>query len=494
MDFICDWARDIYFVDILNCLSIGDQNSGDLDMQETIPFYTNVPSQPELPDSDTRSPSIPTPRANGLEAPPFIDLNLDALRDDTEMEDIFPVAEDDTSSDSSNPDEDVDEGPNPGDPNEDPNVSPFSIDENGEQPLLRFSSRGNDSKHWTKHATIRHSDLVLFSFRHVAVPEDRETLRAWLNPSKDTSGAAQKNMLLSCLIQETNAVTITMNGVLQLENKWTGTNHETSSEHGVPVLAWIWFQSYFRTRDWQVVRELNCLTVSMPAYNELVAIAGIPWSPVSDHWTAHRQCPCLTTDAESLRSLCGKESAISAVSNLVLRLQSFKMEDDEAHLRWEREPNNEDPRAVAESHHLWEVVSSRGRLHLSRPGFRSSELLEELLPGKVVPPSLGRVFGIDILSRASRICKEGATLLMKPSSWPASCPTYCLLILNDTDFEDEPHLGRMLVLAGNGHTVHMPGRNGTFESRVLPTLSEMPGIKLWADILYGINPADTEWP
>ena len=462
-------------------------------MQDTTPFYTNVPSQPELLGTSTYSPSIPTPRANSPEAPSLTDLNLDAPRDDTEMEDPSPVAEDDASSDSSNPNEDVDVSTNSSDLSEDPDVSPVSIDKNGEQPLLRFSSRRNDSKHWTKHATIRHSNLVLFSFRHVAVPEDRETLRAWLNLSNATDGAAQQNMLLSCLIQETNAMTITMNGVLQLENKWTGTNHETSSEHGTPVLAWIWFQSYFRTCDWQVVRELSCLTVSMPAYNELVAIAGIPWSPLPD-WTAHQECPCLTTDAESLRSLCGKESAISAVSNFVLRLQSFIREDGEAHLRWERESNNEDSRAVAESHHLWKMVSSRCSLHVPRPSFRSSELLEELLPGKLVPPSLGRVFDIDILSRASRMCKEGATLLTKPPSWPASCPTYCLLILNQTDFDDEPHLGRMLVLACNGHTAHIPGHNGTFESRVLATLSEMTAIQLWTDILYGLNPTDTEWP
>jgi hypothetical protein len=178
----------------------------------------------------------------------------------------------------------------------------------------------------------------LFSFHHTAVPEEPDALRAWLTLSNTNGGTPQENMLLSCLIQETNAVTISMNGILQLENIWTQTTHQLGSENDDPMIAWVLFRSYIRSRDWQVVGELSCLTVSTHSFSELMAIADIPWTPLSHDWIAHR-CHCLTKNAESLRALCGKESAITTMSSLVLRLEIYLGDDGEAHFRWTKESN-----------------------------------------------------------------------------------------------------------------------------------------------------------
>jgi hypothetical protein len=293
-------------------------------MRDKTPAYT-ISSQADESIRVLNWPSSPIPRSTSAEEASLIDLTQEAEWGDTEMEDISPFEEDPVNLSSSNLNEEEDASLSLGDLSD-------------EQPLPRFSLSHNNSKYWSKHATIRHSDLVLFSFRHAAVPEEPDALRAWLTLSNTNGGTPQENMLLSCLIQETNAVTITMNGILQLENAWTRTNHQLHSENDDPMIAWVWFRSYIRSRDWQVVRELNCLTVSAHSFRELVAIAGIPWTPLSDDWIAHR-CHCLTKDAESLRSLCGKESAITAMSNLALRLETYQRDDGEAHFRWTKELN-----------------------------------------------------------------------------------------------------------------------------------------------------------
>jgi hypothetical protein len=189
-------------------------------------------------------------------------------------------------------------------------------------------------------------------------------------------------------------VTITMNGILQLENIWTRTTNQLGSENDDPMIAWVWFRSYIRSRDWQVVRELNCLTVSAHSFRELVAIAGIPWTPLSDDWIAHC-CHCLTKNEESLRSLCGKESAITAMSSLVLRLEIYLGDDGETHFRWTKESNTPTVVATAldaDRRSLRKSVSSRSRLQALTPGFHSKELLEKLLLGKVVSSKIGYTY------------------------------------------------------------------------------------------------------
>lgn len=445
-------------------------------MRDETPDYT-ISSQADESSRVPDWPSSPIPRATSPEESSLIYLTPEAEGDDTEMEDISPSEEDPANLSSS-------------DPNEEENASLSLGDPTDEQPLLRFSSSHNNSKYWSKHATIRHSDLVLFSFHHAAIPEEPDALRAWLTLSHTNGGTPQENTLLSCLIQETNAVTITMNGILQLENIWTHTTHQLGLENDDPMIAWVWFRSYIRSRDWQVVRELNCLTVSAHSFRELVAIAGIPWTPLSDDWIAHR-CHCLTKNAESLRSLCGKESAITAMSNLVLRLETYLRDDGEAHFRWTKESNTATIVATvlgADRRSLWKSVSPRSRLQAQTPGFHSKELLEKLLPGKVVPPFLA-----NILKIPAGFGNSGATLLQHTPVWSArASPRYCLMVFDETSFSDEPALGQKIIQLSNAGDLYVPERNEIHRKDVSDR--EKRAFDVWADVLLGKVPSDAPWP
>jgi hypothetical protein len=446
-------------------------------MRDETPAYT-ISSQAEESSRVLDWPSSPIPRATSPEDTSLIDLTLEAEEDDTEMEDVSPSEEDHANLSSS-------------DLNDEESPSLGFGDPTDEYPFLRFSSSHDDSKHWNKHLTIRHSDLVLFSFHHAAVPEDPDALRAWLSLSNPTGDTLEEIMLLSCLIQETNAVTITMNRILQLENIWTRTTHQLGSENDYPLIAWVWFRSYVRSQDWQIVRELNCLTVSAHSLRELVATAGIPWTSPSDDWIAHR-CHCLAENAESLRSLCGKESAITAMSNLVLRLDTYLCDDGETHFRWTKELNTATAAAAtaldADRRSIWKSVSSRAGLQVHPSGFHSKELLEELLPGKVAPPFLA-----NILKIPADFGNSGAILLQRAPVWPARAfPRYCLMVLDETSIDEEPALGRKIIRLSDKGDLYVPERNEIRRKDVSDV--EKYAFGLWADILSGKVPGNAQWP
>lgn len=132
-----------------------------------------------------------------------------------------------------------------------------STDQNGCHHLLRFSTVHNGSNRWSRHATIRHSNLVLSSFHHFAIPEDRMALEACLN-SFGMEGIGPAARYLSGLLDKRNAVVSTMNAISLLENLWTRNNPRPFAENDFPVRARIFFHTFFQPNDWQIVRELSC--------------------------------------------------------------------------------------------------------------------------------------------------------------------------------------------------------------------------------------------
>ena len=445
-------------------------------MRDVTPAYTNSSSQPEELNDALPLPSRSTPRTASRDAQSLIDLTLDSQEDDTDMEDISSIEEDDDASlGSINRDEEDDE-------------SLTSTHQDDQHPLLRFSSSHNRAKPWNQHATIRHSNMVLFSFRHIAVPDEAEALGAWLDSFKAPEERPQfSQMLLLRIIERCKAVMITVNGVLQLENLWTRTNHQLSSKNDDPILAWIWFHSYVRPEDWQVVRELRCVTVSKPAIINLKRRAGVIPSQGPIDWIVHR-CHCLTADAQSLRSLCGKDSMISAAMALSLRLDSVVHANDEVHFGWVR-CSDAEAEVEATGAHLWRSAYAEDTVIPSILIHNSSDLLEELLPGKVVPPSL-----VSHLRMRAGFGAKGAILLKKSFRQPASCPTYCLMVLDETDFDDEPGLGHKVIQVASIGDYYVGQFGGGFARAISPRESDKPAIELWADILCGKAADDAEWP
>ena len=468
LDYICDWARDIYRPDVLRCLA-----GGDMDARDATPAYTIISSLTDDSNGVPDSPLISTPRAASPEKPSLIDLTLGIEDYDLEMEDARLIGHDLEMEDAHLIGQDL------------PSLT--STDPADQHPLLRFSSIHHHPKHWSKHATIRHANLVLFSFRHFAIPEDSQALVAWLNSFSLPRGIARFAQTLSQEIERSNAVTITMNGVLQLENLWTRSTHQPSSDNDDPILAWIYFDSYLRSSDWQVVRELSCVTASQSAIKKLMTIAGIPLSSSSIDWTAHR-CHCLTTDAQSLRSLCGKDSTISAALILRLQLQSFVHANDEVHFRWTKESDTEDEAVRRAGLRLRSSVDPDNFFQGQISGLRNRDLYEELLSGSLMPPFL-----LPFMRTPWRFGAKDAVLLKKTPLWfAASCPQYCLMVFDETGFDDEPALARKVIRLSDTGDVYVLESNELHRAAV--SGNEKCAFRVWADILSGKIATDVPWP
>jgi hypothetical protein len=445
IDYICDWARDVYRINILRCLAGGEANLRDL-----TPAYTNISSQMDDSDAALSSSTFTSPSASP-EPSPLIDLT----QDDTMMEDEPHIAQYPGTFESLNLDDC--------------------------HPLLRFSKGRHNSTHWTRNATIRHSDLVLFSFRHFAIPEELEALKLSLRRCQpDSSIKTAARNVLQFIAEELAAATITMDGISQLENLWTQTEDPIVLDTEEPIRAWFSFQTFFRSRDWQLVRLLSCVTCTQRALEAVATIADAnSWMPRSLlDWTIHR-CPCLFNAVLSLRSLCGKDSAAGAIGTLALNLKRDVQDIPESHFQWAKlSALNQDE---CDANMLNETLLVGNRFS------RESSKLTELLPGRPASRFLSA-----LLRAPTIVDAQGAILLKKPPSWPEECPTFCLLVLGESNFDDEPRLAgaiKQAMRAGATYGIRVD-ESGSSEM----AMSDEVCLNLWIDILMGKMPVDAAWP
>lgn len=236
-----------------------------------------------------------------------------------------------------------------------------------------------------------------------------------------------------------------------------------------------------------MVRTLSCLTSSVLALQGLMRLAGKAWSGALNDWTVHRS-HCLITDTQSLRSLSGKLSMISATANLTLHIGNSRRNDSEGHLQWSKVPNAEEDDEIFDD--LWTASSLNCSSDSPSPNvdLHHSSLLEEVLPGRCLPPSLAHIFS----TWPSNFGLHGGILLKKPPSWPASCPTFCFMVFDNTSFADVMGLGNKILQtyrAGDLYVVRQKGGGGSGRSG-----SNGAAIEAWTDILLGREVSDVRWP
>lgn len=165
-----------------------------MDLREITPAYTTS-SKLDESDSTSSCSVISTPTNTRPSTPSLQEFTINLESDDTAMQDLDPTPQDDDAIDP--------------------------VDLNDNHPLQRFSISQNHPNHWSRHATIRHSDLVFFSFRHFAVPEDLNALEAYLKSLGGHEGIANAAKCLSELFEHADAVRLSVNEIYQLESLWT---------------------------------------------------------------------------------------------------------------------------------------------------------------------------------------------------------------------------------------------------------------------------------
>jgi hypothetical protein len=296
--------------------------------------------------------------------------------------------------------------------------------------LFSLSINPNGSSNRAVNAYARDSNQVLFSFFHFTVPDNYEELLDYLSSLNTTGGITQAARHLLELLEDRTAVIITMNGVHHLEDLWTRTRPETVDQDDYPIRSRILFHTYLQSEDWQIVRTISCFTCSQSALQKLAVIAGSRThrrTLLTSDWSPHR-CPCLIAQAQSLRSLWGKESLFSSAKNLALHLETYVDDKDHIHFTWAAQLESGLDETMLgfgaqldENHHSPRFTR----------GVYQSTLLEDLVPGRLAPPFLSPLLGIPL-----RFGVHGAIMLKKPVSWPSSSPLFCLMVL-EGDIKDD---------------------------------------------------------
>jgi hypothetical protein len=419
--------------------------------------YANTSSQVDSPNGIPSPSTNSTSRASTPDTPPIIDLTPDEEEEDIEMQDCDLTEKHDGT------------------------LSPVIL--NDSHPFLRFSRSQNSVDHWSRHATIQHANMVYFSFRHFAIPEDREALEAFLNSLSMEGSIAQAARCLSELFEEQNTVTVTMKGVSQLESLWMRNNCRKFSGKDYPVRARILFHTYLQSDDWQLVRRLSCVTSSQGATEELLRIAGKAVPGPLYGWSLHR-CQCLMEGTQSLRSVSGKVSMIIATKDTRLRLKLSERENDGVHLRWVKSSLGEELGAGLD---LWASLGSDPSTSTPKSGLHHSDVLMEVLSGTCLASCLPWFDDIP-----SGFGQYGAIVLKKSSLWPASCPTFCCLVFDQTNFDDELALGDKIVRTCNAGDLYAILPYGCIART--PSVLDTAAIDLWTQILMMLQVPDAEWP
>ena len=342
-------------------------------------------------------------------------------------------------------------------------------------PLLQYSGIGEDSTHWSKYATVRSSNLVLFRFRNTSLPEGRLALSEVLEeliPSETVQKGA--SLLLDTLLQ---GAVITTEGLALLEQLWTETDQRRTAREDEPTRACITFGTFFEEDDWQIVRLLSCITCSNAAASQLAMIANrFTQLPARVRRSDAHRCPCLSKAVRDMRNYSGVESATSCILNVQVGLKFTLNADGGRHLCWDRVWD-------------WEESFWPDDLLESPPEVTHSDMLFELLPGKPAPPILRSVSTRD--ENFEDTDEHSGILLQmrRPgrSRIPVQCPEYCVLVFRDWRYSGgEPWLGEVVAeVVSRRRIMSRPWLRGRDVSDV-----EIEYLTCWSRILAGDDPPD----
>jgi hypothetical protein len=417
IDFICDWARDIFRFEILCCLAGGRENFRHASPTYASRFSTQEPrhgspigNQGNIgthsntdPDSDTDTDIVGLTETASLGI-----LTLG----DTIMEDQ-PV------------------------PIKDQGIE--SYENTTSHPLLRWANTSLHQAPWIRQATIRHSNMSLFMFSHLPLPEDPDTLVECLEQVSSQGAESIGDIargLISSFLGYTGAMTTTLGRILQLKNEWLKEGNDVTTGSESPVRALFSFRTCVRSFDWQIVRELWCISCTLQAVQRLAIIAEIDFEVLRAPTRWSTDMHLFSSSVFSpLHSLTQKDSVRAAINSTVLYLAIHVRECGQHRCQWISRDASE---SISKS---FSLLSPSVRYHgtLASLVDKGTSLMEVL--EKPLPTDLKHRLGPQLSASGGEI------LLCKGRHWPETAPKWCLMVLNELDFGDNRELGRSLTRA-----------------------------------------------
>ena len=335
-----------------------------------------------------------------------------------------------------------------------------------EHPLLEYSGAGQQAEHWTRKATIRASNLILFKFEHISLPEEPDALLASLKAISPFSVKSTVRLLGEAFNE---GLKVTMKAVSRLQELWTQSNSVPMADNNEPVWACVTFRTYFELDNWQIIRHLSCLTCSNRAARHLSTFTTVKdWPDIQDIDTHRRSC--LVKAAQEFHDYSDIRSVAVCLSREHLSLR-WRPNTTGCHLRWAHLPDWDA--------HVWPPKLSEVCRNVTR-----SERLTELPTGKPVPLILSRGFH-------SAIQDKGVIVAELPNLEPPKRQRFCLFVGHDwRTLGGERLLARIIKHIAQMGSIHRDP-NRFYEDM---TASERRKLMFWKRILAGDKPPHADWP
>ncbi|KAF2258273.1 hypothetical protein CC78DRAFT_621936 [Lojkania enalia] len=401
VDYIWTWARDIYRPAIRGCLRGQDAGSREHSQASTsrTRHSLSVPCQFDSHSAPGILQSVEETEALSLENnwPLATDLG-DGMEMDSEH-DFFSDIQDASS-----------------------------------HPFLRWATGHELSPSWTAIHSIRHSDIVAFSFRTLE-PGGWDELEPWLS-NVDTGP------------MHIYAIPVRRKHLSELHRYWTGEIGDEIAGNQIICVSLL-FHTYFQPENWQITRQICCLIWPSQLTSPIQTLG-------SGESRLHikQQQPQLSTLIQlfrHLRGIHGSHSVLHALQGQSLVLadnRSFSQGIDEIH--WSQ------PEVAGISDSLFQswirIFDSAAQ---SSKDFRLSYRDSPLSLRIVQPNEQYQVTDPVSPLLANETSEEDGIIAVKSSSWPAECPKFCLFVSLRENFDNRASLGSLLYRTLRARNIYL---------------------------------------
>jgi hypothetical protein len=311
--------------------------------------------------------------------------------------------------------------------------------------FLRRGDPHDLSRPFAQDCSIRHSDIVLFSFRNLDMPRDLDSLRTLIGTLR--CGAEEQEMMMHALNfvrQDQISLTMRRDQIHQIEESWTGASSQRrslSSNTNQMVKAFFFFRTFFQHKDWQLKRELYCVTFSAEAAALMTTVFGADIDCCFEDNLQTTDPHELVQELRNLRYLSGRQSVGNAIVESALYVSHC--DNDGAggiQVKW-HPPDQRIPKTCIER--LADLfISVSGTRDTVCAYHRQSENLLLIHRTAEATEATGVTSGLQEIS--DDVGRNEAMLIIRANNWPRECSRFCLFVLIDQNFDDAVQLGRFL--------------------------------------------------
>ena len=315
-------------------------------------------------------------------------------------------------------------------------------------PFLKWADHRDD--YIPANTSMRHSNIVMFSFRVLEIPEQPEGYYDLIHSLRyDRENSRIMLHVLSVIRQNQYTLPMTRGQIRELEKYWTGENTQTSYGRSIishpdqRIKAFLLFRTFFQQEDWQIKREVYCVIWSSQAASVLNLFlgAGINFIFAEDSLVSIQQSEFIRA-FQRVRKISGRQSVAYALDNTSLVL--VPCNDASGHgnqLQWRQPQSQGIPEDVVEKSVAWFDFASYSEDVVQSYYHQAAGLLWVIRAEQTIDLTP------DLISIPDDVGKGGAMLVMKPGDWLPQCPRFCLFVLLNHGFRDQSLLAQLLRYA-----------------------------------------------